>query len=63
MGGDVSKLTGDPQFVDGIRSLAIGLGKFFEELYPAQTARPGTRQPGRRRTAKKAIRLFVNRRS
>ncbi|MEA5424144.1 MlaD family protein [Synechococcus sp. CCY9202] len=37
VGGDVNKLTGDPQFVDGIRSLAIGLGKFFEELYPAQT--------------------------
>ncbi|MFM2158046.1 MAG: hypothetical protein RLZZ124_520 [Cyanobacteriota bacterium] len=37
VGGDVNKLTGDPQFMDGIRSVAVGLGKFFDELYPAQT--------------------------
>jgi phospholipid/cholesterol/gamma-HCH transport system substrate-binding protein len=37
VGGDVRKLTGDPKFIDGIRSLSVGLGKFFGELYPAQT--------------------------
>jgi phospholipid/cholesterol/gamma-HCH transport system substrate-binding protein len=37
VGGDVTKLTDDPRFMDGIRSMAVGLGKFFEELYPAQT--------------------------
>jgi phospholipid/cholesterol/gamma-HCH transport system substrate-binding protein len=36
VGGDVNKLTGDPKFMDGIRSVAVGLGSFFEELYPAQ---------------------------
>lgn len=37
VGGDVNKLTGDAKFMDGIRSVAVGLGKFFDELYPAQT--------------------------
>ncbi|MEB3170095.1 MAG: MlaD family protein [Synechococcaceae cyanobacterium] len=37
VGGDVRKLTGDPKFIDGIRSVSVGLGRFFEELYPAQT--------------------------
>ena len=37
VGGDVRKLTGDPKFVDDIRSVSVGLGRFFEELYPAQT--------------------------
>jgi phospholipid/cholesterol/gamma-HCH transport system substrate-binding protein len=37
VGGDVNKLTADPRFMDGIRSVAVGLGKFFDELYPAQT--------------------------
>lgn len=37
VGGDVNKLTADPKFMDGIRSVAVGLGKFFDELYPAQT--------------------------
>ncbi|MCX5938634.1 MAG: MlaD family protein [Cyanobium sp. LacPavin_0920_WC12_MAG_62_9] len=34
VGGDVEKLTDDPQFMDGVRSVAVGLGKFFDELYP-----------------------------
>jgi phospholipid/cholesterol/gamma-HCH transport system substrate-binding protein len=34
VGGDVKKLTNDPQFMDGVRSVAVGLGKFFDELYP-----------------------------
>lgn len=38
VGGDVNKVTADPQFMSGVRSVAIGLGKFFDELYPAQTA-------------------------
>jgi len=37
VGGDVNKLSSDPQFMNGVRSVAIGLGKFFDELYPAQT--------------------------
>ena len=37
VGGDVSKLTSDPAFRDGVRSVAIGLGQLFDELYPAQT--------------------------
>lgn len=37
VGGDVNKLTGDPKFMDGMRSVAIGLGQLFDELYPAQT--------------------------
>ncbi|WP_225867209.1 MlaD family protein [Cyanobium sp. PCC 7001] len=38
VGGDVNKLTADPRFMDGLRSVAVGLGAFFEELYPARTA-------------------------
>ena len=34
VGGDVKKLTSDDQFMNGIRSVAVGLGKFFDELYP-----------------------------
>lgn len=37
VGGDLNKLTADPQFMDGVRSVTVGLGKFFEELYPAET--------------------------
>jgi phospholipid/cholesterol/gamma-HCH transport system substrate-binding protein len=36
VGGDVRRLTDDPKFMDGIRSVSVGLGKFFTELYPAQ---------------------------
>lgn len=36
VGKDVSKLTGDPKFMDGVLSVSVGLGKFFDELYPAQ---------------------------
>jgi phospholipid/cholesterol/gamma-HCH transport system substrate-binding protein len=36
VGGDVNKLTSDPKFMDGMRSVSVGLGKFFEELYPAK---------------------------
>ena len=37
VGGDIHRLTADPRFIDGLRSLAVGLGQFFDELYPAQT--------------------------
>lgn len=37
VGGDVQKLTNDAQFIGGMRSVAVGLGKFFDDLYPAQT--------------------------
>jgi phospholipid/cholesterol/gamma-HCH transport system substrate-binding protein len=36
VGDDVNKLSSDPAFRNGLRSVAIGLGKFFEELYPSQ---------------------------
>jgi phospholipid/cholesterol/gamma-HCH transport system substrate-binding protein len=57
VGQDVSKLTGDPEFLDGIRSVSIGLGKFFEELYPAEVDAARARQDreeARRREAKAA---------
>ncbi|MFZ9463085.1 MAG: MCE family protein, partial [Vulcanococcus sp.] len=47
VGGDVNKLTADPKFMDGLRSVAVGLGKFFDELYPerrAATAPAATRR-------------------
>ena len=37
VGGDVEKLTADPQFMAAVRSVMIGLGQFFHELYPART--------------------------
>ena len=37
VGGDVEKLTADPQFMAAVRSVTIGLGQFFHELYPAST--------------------------
>jgi len=40
VGGDVKKLTGDQEFMNGVRSVTIGLGKFFDELYPERAARP-----------------------
>jgi|688.fasta_scaffold00801_49 phospholipid/cholesterol/gamma-HCH transport system substrate-binding protein len=48
VGGDVRKLTGDPKFVDGIRAVSVGLGKFFEELYPAQVEAAKSRDQQRR---------------
>lgn len=44
VGGDVQKLTNDPQFLEGMRSVAVGLGKFFDELYPAQTDAAAARE-------------------
>ena len=40
VGGDLQKLTDDPRFMDSIRDVAIGLGAFFQELYPAKTGKP-----------------------
>ena len=37
VGGDVAQLTGDPEFMQGVRNLTIGLGELFGEIYPAQT--------------------------
>ena len=39
VGGDVAQLTGDPKFMKGVRSITIGLGELFGEIYPVQTAR------------------------
>jgi phospholipid/cholesterol/gamma-HCH transport system substrate-binding protein len=36
VGGDVKKLTSDEQFMNGVKSVAVGLGKFFDELYPGR---------------------------
>ena len=38
VGGNVAQLTGDPEFMKGVRNLTIGLGELFGEIYPAQTA-------------------------
>ncbi|WP_115024900.1 MlaD family protein [Synechococcus sp. UW69] len=38
VGGDVAQLTGDPEFMQGVRNITIGLGELFGEIYPAQTA-------------------------
>ena len=38
VGGDVAQLTGDPEFMKGVRNLTIGLGELFGEIYPGQTA-------------------------
>jgi phospholipid/cholesterol/gamma-HCH transport system substrate-binding protein len=38
VGGDVAQLTGDPEFMKGVRNLTIGLGELFGEIYPAQIA-------------------------
>ena len=40
VGGDIQKLTDDPKFMKAIRDVGIGLGAFFEELYPAKTSKP-----------------------
>ncbi|HCX53749.1 MAG: MlaD family protein [Parasynechococcus sp.] len=39
VGGDVEKLTSDEEFMKGLRSVTIGLGELFAELYPAETSR------------------------
>jgi len=54
VGGDVRKLTDDPKFMDGIRNVSVGLGRFFEELYPAQTAAAKERDERRRADRDKA---------
>ena len=37
VGGDIEKLTSDKRFMDGLRSVGIGLGAFFDEVYPEKT--------------------------
>ncbi|TGG81299.1 MAG: MCE family protein [Aphanocapsa feldmannii 277cV] len=32
--GNISHLTNDPEFIEGIRLMTIGLSRFFDELYP-----------------------------
>ena len=36
VGSDVAQLTGDPEFMEGVRNVTIGLGELFAEIYPAQ---------------------------
>ena len=38
--GDVEKLSGDPNFINGLRSVTVGLGMFFDELYPSIRKEP-----------------------
>ena len=54
VGGDVRKLTDDPKFIDGIRNVSVGLGRFFQELYPAETAAAREREERRRASREKA---------
>lgn len=54
VGGDVNKLTADPGFMDGLRSVAVGLGEFFEELYPAQTGAARDKAQRERESREKA---------
>lgn len=42
VGGDLRRLTEDPEFIQGIRSVSIGLGRFFRELYPREAGAAGT---------------------
>jgi phospholipid/cholesterol/gamma-HCH transport system substrate-binding protein len=51
VGGDVGKLTGDPDFRDGVLSIAVGLGSFFEELYPAEVGAARDREARKREAA------------
>ena len=37
VGGNLAQLTGDREFMKGVRSLTIGLGEMFGEIYPVQT--------------------------
>jgi phospholipid/cholesterol/gamma-HCH transport system substrate-binding protein len=53
VGGDVEKLTTDRRFMDGLRSVGIGLGKFFDELYPAQTSPAQTSKDKPAQTSKR----------
>ena len=46
--GDVNKLTSDPKFMNGVRSVSVGLGKFFDELYPARVEAAKDREAARR---------------
>jgi len=53
VGGDVRKLTDDAGFMNGLKRVSVGLGRFFEDLYPADpaagtrpTTRSGTRAAG-----------------
>ena len=37
---DIQQLTSDPNVINGFRSVSIGLGKFFDELYPRSSLKP-----------------------
>ena len=37
---DIQQLTSDPNVINGFRSVSIGLGKFFDELYPSIKPEP-----------------------
>ncbi len=39
VGTDIESLTSDPKFIDSVRSVTIGLGEFFNELYPYKTSK------------------------
>ncbi len=38
VGGDVEKMMSDEDLMNAVRSVTIGLGEFFNELYPVQTS-------------------------
>ncbi len=37
IGGDINEIMGDEELMSAIRSVTIGLGKFFEEVYPPKS--------------------------
>jgi phospholipid/cholesterol/gamma-HCH transport system substrate-binding protein len=58
VGGDLRKLTDDPRFIEGLQRVSVGLGRFFDDLYPsgsssslAPTRRPGATAPRQREVA------------
>jgi len=54
VGSDVQKLTGDPAFLDGMRRVSVGLGRFFADLYPATAGSP-TSEPSSAAPASPAL--------
>jgi phospholipid/cholesterol/gamma-HCH transport system substrate-binding protein len=50
VGGDLRQLTDDPRFIEGLQRVSVGLGRFFDDLYPsgAPSGSPGGSDPAHR---------------
>jgi phospholipid/cholesterol/gamma-HCH transport system substrate-binding protein len=48
VGGDLRKLTDDPRFIEGLQRVSVGLGRFFDDVYPSgsSSSLAPTRRPG-----------------